>query len=250
MKPYYEHAGITIYHGDCREIVPQLGRFDLLLTDPPYGIGAASVCFYGLKQRKNSAAPPRDYGDSSWDSVPVSDELLSMVRQQCGKQIIWGGNYFNLPPCKGPLVWDKQNGLTDFADGEIAWNNLGCAVRMFRLLWAGMLKGGEARGIPRVHPTQKPVELMSWCIRLAGDVQTILDPFMGSGTTLRAAKNLNRKAVGIEIDERYCEIAAERMQQEVIQFGEDARAGQGECPGTACNSGRDAMPLTLWNDDK
>jgi len=219
MKPYYQDSSVTLYHGDCREIVPTLGRFDLLLTDPPYGIGAASVRFYGLKQRKNSAAPPRDYGDSSWDAAPVSDELLSVVRQQCGKQIVWGGNYFNLPPCKGPLVWDKQNGGTAFADGEIAWNNLGCAVRIFRLLWAGMLKGGEARGVPRVHPTQKPVELMNWCIGLAGDVQTILDPFAGSGTTSRAAKDLGRKAVLIEREERYCEIGAKRMSQSVLDFG-------------------------------
>ena len=144
---------------------------------------------------------------------------LNIAIGMCDTKIIWGGNYYELPPCKGPLVWDKINGSNDFADGEMAWNDIGCALRIFRLMWNGMLRGGQARGVKRVHPTQKPVELMRWCIKLAGDgIKTIIDPFAGSGTTGRAAKDLNRKCVLIEMDEKYCEIAAKRMCQEVFNF--------------------------------
>jgi DNA modification methylase len=216
-KPYYQDDAVTIYCGDCREIVPELGRFDLLLTDPPYGIGAdmaahkASGCVVGHGHRR---VAKRVYPRSEWDSAPIDGVTLAAVMASCGSQIIWGGNYFELPPCKGPLVWDKQNDGNNFADAELAWNNLGCPVRIKRHLWNGMArKGSEIR---YDHPTQKPIELMTWCIGLAGDVQTILDPFAGSGTTGRAAKDLGRKAVLIEREERYCEMAAKRMAQEVL----------------------------------
>jgi DNA modification methylase len=210
MRPYYQDDAVTIFCGDCREIVPQLGRFDLLLTDPPYGIGADNRRRI-LSRGKLAAAT--DYGESNWDAAPVSTELLKMVRGLCEKQIVWGGNYFELPPCVGPMVWDKLNGSNDFADGELAWNNLGTALRIYRHRWNGMIRKDHET---RFHPTQKPLALMLWCIGLAGDVQTILDPFAGSGTTGRAAKDLGRKATLIEREERYCEIAARRMAQEVL----------------------------------
>jgi DNA modification methylase len=208
--PYYQDSAVTIYHGDAALIIPMLGRFDLLLTDPPYGIDADN------RQRnlsRGGLTNPKDYGESKWDKAPIPMELLNLVRSICKKQIIFGGNYYPLPPCKGPLVWDKENGGNDFADGEMAWNNLGCALRIKRHMWNGMFRVG---GEDRHHPTQKPLAIMLWCINLAGDVQTILDPFAGSGTTGRAAKDLGRKAVLIELEERYCEIAARRMAQEVL----------------------------------
>lgn len=209
-KPYYQDDAVTLYHGDCREIVPHLGKFDLLLTDPPYGIGMAARGKIGTSK----AAACRDYGKSDWDDETPQDWIFGMLRSICEKQIIWGGNYFNLPPCIGPLIWDKEN-TGDFADGEQAWNNLGTALRIKRHLWNGMIrKGGE----DREHPTQKPLEVITWCISLAGDVQTILDPFAGSGTTGRAAKDLGRKCTMIEREEKYCEIAARRMSQEVFNF--------------------------------
>lgn len=219
MTPYYQDSAVTLYHGDCREIVSGLGQFDLLLTDPPYGIGESSSRVASRQRRangnSNALADQRDYGKFNWDSEPVSKEVLDMVRGVCRKQIIWGGNYFELPPCKGPLIWDKENGATDFADGELAWNNLGCALRIKRHMWNGMLrKGGEKR----THPTQKPLDLMVWCIGLAGDVHTILDPFAGSGTTGRAAKDLGLKCTLIEREERYCEQIAIRMAQEVLDL--------------------------------
>lgn len=211
--PYHQEEAVTIYHGDCRQIMPLLGRFDLLMADPPYAIGAAKANFIGTVKRKNAATAPRDYGDSEWDDEPVEEWVMLLARQSCTKQIIWGGNYYELPPCKGPLVWDKENGEMAFADGEMAWNNLGTALRIKRHMWAGMLRKGKEE---RSHPTQKPLEVIQWAILQAGDVSTILDPWAGSGTTGHAAKNLGKKAVLIEREERYCEIAAKRLSQEVL----------------------------------
>ena len=217
MKPYYQDSAVTLYHGDCKEIVPQLGKFDLLLTDPPYGIGADNR---NRILSRGVLAKSKDYGESDWDSAPVSKELIMSIISVCDKQIIFGGNYYELPPCKGPLIWDKENGENDFADGEMAWNNIGCALRIYRHLWHGMIrKGNETRN----HPTQKPLGLISWCITIADKYakktnQTILDPFAGSGTTGRAAKDLGRKCTLIEREEKYCEIIVKRMQQEVLDL--------------------------------
>jgi site-specific DNA-methyltransferase (adenine-specific) len=166
-KPYYEHEGIVIYHGDCREILPHLPRVDAVITDPPYGInigGAGTIGGAGV-------VVPKDYGRSDWDKKPMS---IDQTR------------------AKG-----------------------------FRHLWAGALRASEQGADVRQHPTQKPVALLEWCIGMT-NAQTILDPFMGSGTTLVAAKNLGRKAIGIEIEERYCEIAVKRLQQEVLPFSAPA----------------------------
>lgn len=219
MQPYYEHAGITIYHGDCREILPGLPKADLLLTDPPYGINADSEMHKKSGQQYGKAAAPKlIYPATSWDSAPADTGLLLSMVARARFSIIFGGNYFGLPATRCVLVWNKENGTTQFADAELAWTNLDKPVRMKRHMWNGMLREGrEAR---YEHPTQKPVEVMQWCITQAPDtVQTILDPFMGSGTTLVAAKNLGRKAIGIEIEEKYCEIAARRLSQEVMDFG-------------------------------
>jgi site-specific DNA-methyltransferase (adenine-specific) len=215
MDPYYQDESVTIYHGDCREIVPGLGRFDLLLTDPPYGIGVdRTMAKQSGTQYGKAASAKRHYEASGWDDATPPRWLLDMLCDHAEKSIVWGGNYFEFPPSRGWLVWDKEiNGA--FADAELAWTNLESPVRLKRHMWNGMIrKGGE----DREHPTQKPIELISWCIGLAGNVQTILDPFAGSGTTGRAAKDLGRKAVLIEREERYCEIAAKRMGQEVFCF--------------------------------
>ena len=130
--------------------------------------------------------------------------------------VIWGGNYYALPPTRCWFLWDKkQNDQWTTAQAEMAWTNVDRPVRTFRMAQA------EAHGgMHKEHPTQKPIELMTWCVAMTrAEPATILDPFMGSGTTLRAAKDLGRKAIGIEIEERYCEIAARRMGQEVLDFG-------------------------------
>lgn len=217
-KPYYQDSAVTIYCCDNQEIMTSLGKFDLLLTDPPYGIGMDKHMHKMsgvLAGHGNRRVAWKSYPSTNWDNCTPSVEVISLMRSICAKQIIWGGNYFELPPCNGPLIWDKENGTTNFADGEMAWNNLGTPLRIRRHLWNGMCKKGLEK---RDHPTQKPLEIMSWCIGLAGEVQTILDPFGGVGTTARAAKDLGKKCVLIEREERYCEIAARRMAQEVFAF--------------------------------
>ena len=226
MKPYYDDGQITIYHGDCREILPTLEPVDLVLTDPPYGIGEAAgknksrgKPAFGATGHSKAKAYVTDYGIAHWDDKPIDGEIIEQVRTAGAKAIIFGGNYYALPPTSCWLIWDKENGNCDFADCEMAWTNLKKAVRMFRWRWAGMLQGDMKAKEYRYHPTQKPVPVMRWCIEQAGQVDTILDPFMGSGTTLRAAKDLGRKAIGIEIEERYCEVAVKRLAQEVLPLG-------------------------------
>jgi DNA modification methylase len=218
VKPYYQDSACTIYLGDCREILPQLGPVDLVLTDPPYGIGAdLGQSLRANTQRGNAAAPSRDYGQSAWDQRPPDASTIKAVLGVADKSIIWGGNYFDLPTSSAWLVWDKDNGNNRYADCELAWTNLPQAVRKLRFRWMGMLqeKAGREKET-RFHPTQKPVPVMTWCLSFAPNAHTILDPFMGSGTTLRAAKDLGRKAIGIELEEKYCEIAARRLAQEVL----------------------------------
>lgn len=213
MTPYFTDGTVTIYHGDCAVIAPQLGAFDLLCTDPPYGIGEARG---KNKSRGGRHGNPqsRDYGVSTWDDAPPDSWLLDMLCSRSRWQCIFGGNYFNLPPSSCWLVWDKENGENDFADCELAWTNWPKAVRRIRHMWHGMLrKGGEERD----HPTQKPLHVMTWAIGLCPEKPTtVFDPFMGSGTTLRACKDLGIQCVGIEREEKYCELAARRMSQQSL----------------------------------
>jgi len=206
VKPYYEHAGITIYHGDCREIVPTLGRFDLLLTDPPYGIGRD-----GQKCSSGRHGGRKSYDFMGWDAKRPATDVLLMLIEHADKHIIWGGNYFvDALQAHGKwLVWDKGQRINQ-SDGELAYTSMDGALRIFTLNRVALMHDVAQ------HPTQKPEELIRWCIQQAGPITTILDPFAGSGTTGRAAKDLGRKAVLIELEERYCEIAAKRMSQEVM----------------------------------
>jgi DNA modification methylase len=204
MKAYYEDQFVTIYHGDCREILPSLPKVDLVLTDPPYGINRSGQPETFTKLSKHKRKSHHDFG---WDSARLSADLFDMMRSISTTQIFWGGNYFAdlLPPSMGWLYWDKgQDGLS-MSDGELAWTSLQKALRAFRC--------NRFTLIGSQHPTQKPEPLMRWCLSLVPEAKTILDPFMGSGTTLRAAKDLGRKAIGIEIEERYCEIAARRCNE-------------------------------------
>ena len=145
---------------------------------------------------------------------------MELARVKCKKQIIFGGNYYDLPETKCWLLWDKENGENGFADCEMAWTNLDKAVRRKVHRWNGMLRKGNEE---RFHPTQKPLAVMAWALMQAGDVQTVLDPWTGSGTTLRACKDAGVKCVGIEMQEKYCEIAAQRMLQEVLPLNATAR---------------------------
>ena len=130
--------------------------------------------------------------------------------------IIWGGNFLALPPTKRWLIWDKVNDGMGLADCEIAWTNTDGAIRLFRHEWAGFRRGAE-KAIARVHPTQKPVALMEWCLGFLPDAKTILDPFMGSGTTLVACQRMGRQGTGIEIDPDYFDIACRRVDEAARQ---------------------------------
>ncbi len=197
----------TMYLGDCREILPTLPKVDAVITDPPYGIGEAA----GKNASRSKVAVSQDYGDDGWDDAPVEDELVKMVREAGKWAVIFGGNYYAMPPARCWLVWDKENGANDFADCELAWTNLPKAVRRIRYMWHGMLRAnGEARGD---HPTQKPVGVMAWAINhVPTPCATILDPFMGSGTTGVAAMNLQRQFIGIEREVKYFDIALRRIE--------------------------------------
>jgi DNA modification methylase len=225
MKPYYDEDGITIYHGDCRDVIVNLENPSLLCTDPPYGIGAARrKCFgNGVKRHMTGfcagkAIPKRDYGDSAWDDVAVDLQLRKSLMAKCSYQIIWGANYFDLGPARCYLIWDKLRGDTHYADGELAWTNLDKTIRIIRWRWNGFLQENQDDKDERFHPTQKPEAVMKWAIQQAPGCEVIFDPFMGSGTTLRVAKDLGRRAIGIEIEEKYCEIAAKRLSQKVFNF--------------------------------
>jgi len=228
MKPYYEAEGMVIYHGDCREILPELPKVDLVLTDPPYGICVVQRTYRNKKSKPGRALAHKRFYDESheWDNQPPEEVVINATCNAAVRAIVWGGNYFNLPPSKCWLVWDKINGSNDFADCELAWTNLDKAVRKFAYMWNGMLQGNMKTKERRTHPTQKPVPLMIWCLTLVPTAQTILDPFMGSGTTLIAAKQLNRKAIGIEIEEKYCEIAARRLDDTAVLFQPAPRASE------------------------
>ncbi|HSR79077.1 MAG TPA: DNA methyltransferase [Xanthobacteraceae bacterium] len=216
MTPYYEADGIFIYHGDCAEIAPQLGMFDLLCTDPPYGIGEARKNHGEIRKAPGGGkfrVKPSDRDD--WDDAPPGQPLIDGLRSKARWQCLFGGNYFAMPPSPCWLVWDKENGETDFADAELAWTNYTGAVRLRRHRWNGMLRLGNEQ---RYHPTQKPLAVMTWAISLCPERPTsVFDPFMGSGTTLRACKDLGiPRAVGIEREEKYCEIAVRRLAQRTL----------------------------------
>lgn len=198
----------TLYLGDCRDILPTLGKVDAVVTDPPYGIGEAA----GKNASRGNIAIAKDYGNDEWDNEPIAAETIALVRNAARWSIIFGGNYYDCPPASCWLVWDKLNGTNDFADCELAWTNLPKAVRRLRYLWNGMLRAnGEERGD---HPTQKPIGVMVWALQqLPADARKIIDPFMGSGTTGVACVKAGLTFTGIERETRYFDAACRRIEE-------------------------------------
>ena len=212
IEPYYNEDGITIYNADCRDVLPQLEPVDLVLTDPPYGI-----------DYKATQPGAIDYGKVLNDDAPFDPTFLLNYPSV----IIWGANNFSSRlPQGGWLVWDKR--VSEAADRmmgspfELGWTNKKTLYKICRLQHGGAknadAKNGDVANQKRSHPTQKPVRLMKWCIGFAPEPKIVLDPFMGSGTTLRAAKDLGLKAIGIEIERKYCDIAIERLRQQAFSF--------------------------------
>ena len=200
----------TLYCGDCLDVLPTLTKADLVLTDPPYGIFKKTNdngIMFG-----NKTIYSVDNSAARWDRRP-SKSLLSLVVASAKQYVIWGGNYFagDLGDCRGPLIWNKLTGNNTYADGECAWANVSGTMRIFTHQWCGPFKDSE-RGQKAIHPTQKPVALFEWCIKLANEPKTILDPFMGSGTAGVAALKLGRNFIGIEKEPNYFDLARRRIE--------------------------------------
>lgn len=181
----------TLYLGDCMEILPTLEKVDAVITDPPYGIGIAANPFRQKHEVKN------------WDNEPADAVSLSLCISVSKICVIWGGNYFDLPPTQGFLIWDKVQ-PEDFSSAmcEYAWTNIQKPAKLFRR---------HVVSYEKFHPTTKPTELMVWCIDWAGE-GSVIDPFMGSGTTGVACANLGRAFIGIEREPKYFDIACRRIE--------------------------------------
>ena len=197
----------TLYLGDCLEILPTLEKVDAVITDPPYGIGEA---WGNAKSWQGTCGKGRLWdGRPTWDVAPSAEVITQLAQYPA---IIWGGNYFTgLPVSKAWLIWDKCADMTQ-AHAELAWTNCAPTVRTFRKSPLGVFGSGGLNGELKYHPTQKPESLMQWCLSFLPSAETILDPFMGSGTTGVACANLGRKVIGIEIEPKYFDIACERIE--------------------------------------
>lgn len=184
----------TLYLGDCQDILGEIGNVDAVVTDPPYGIGISSN---PVRQKHSKKA---------WDDITPEYSIFSKIMDNSNYQIIWGGNYFNLPPRKCFFIWDKvQPENFSLAMCEMAWTNIENTAKIFKL---------RVTGYNKEHPTQKPVPLMEWCLqKLPSTANLILDPFMGSGTTGVACAKLGRSFIGIERDEEYFDIACRRIEE-------------------------------------
>ena len=213
-----------LWHGDCREVLPLLPKHDLLLTDPPYGIDAAKG------KAHSSIRDNATWERQEWDKATPAAWLFGLMRERGDTVMIWGGNYFAdmLPAKSGWLVWRKPEAETGFslADVELCWTSLDFAART---LTHQRRDGNE-------HPTQKPVKVMAWCLDFAPQAQTVLDPFMGSGTTGVACAQLCKAFTGIERERKYFDIACERIARAQAQ-------GQMFAPESAALPTQQAMEL-------
>jgi hypothetical protein len=200
-------GGQRLLLGDCLQVMPLLGKVDAVVTDPPYGIGRD-----GQKKTTGGNGGRKAYEFKGWDVTRPPQEIFDMILAKSDWQVIWGGNYFAdmLPPAAGWLVWDKGQRINQ-SDGELAYSNRGGALRIIEQNRVALMVEGAQ------HPTQKPISVMVNSIKHVRDAQTILDPFMGSGTTLVACQKLGRSGIGIELDEEYWRIACKRVEEATRQ---------------------------------
>lgn len=189
----------TLYNADCRDVLPTLGKVDAVVTDPPYGLGS--------KMQGGTWGAKEGFKEMlDWDAEAPSVDLLLEIAALGKSCVMWGGNYYGLPPSRAWLVWDKANAVPTMADVELAWTNLDRPAKRFNGL-VGRVEFG--------HPTQKPLDLMKWTVAQVDHchpVGSILDPFMGSGTTGVAAVQMGRDFIGIERESKYFDIACKRIE--------------------------------------
>lgn len=190
----------TLWLGDCREVLPTLERADLICTDPPYGIGED-----GGRYRDRKGGGHRVLPKMGWDTSAPDAETFQLLLAAGEHHIVWGGNYFTdrLPVSRGWLYWDKMMG-GDFSDGELAWTSRDKPLKSIAI--CNKMGGKE-------HPTQKPIDLMRWCLGFFPEAETVLDPFMGSGSTGVAALQLGKRFIGIEREHAYFTIANRRIRE-------------------------------------
>ena len=200
-------GGQRLILGDCLEVMPLLGKFDAVVTDPPYGIGRD-----GQKRTTGGNGGRKAYDFKGWDQSRPPAEVFEAILKISREQVIWGGNYFAdlLPPTGKWLVWDKGQRINQ-SDGEIAYTSRDGALRIMTQNRVALLVEGAQ------HPTQKPISVMEWSLQQFPYAKTILDPFMGSGTTLVACQRLGRNGTGIEIDPDYFEVACRRVEEATRQ---------------------------------
>jgi DNA modification methylase len=218
IEPYHEEPAGVIYNCDCLDVLPQIPEksIDLVVTDPPYGI-KMDKGFEGFEGFGGFGKPiyRRRY-DDDWDCSRPPKEVFNHIIRTCRLALIFGGNYFAdlLPLGHHWIAWDKLNTMPTFGDCELLWTNAKRkSVSKITCEYNGLLGKEESRN----HPTQKPIKLLRDLIdRYDKEGGLICDPFLGSGTTAVAAKQLGRKFIGIEIEEKYCEIAAKRLAQEEL----------------------------------
>jgi len=193
----------TLYFGDCMDILPTLPKVDAVITDPPYGINKD-----GQKRTTGGNGGRKAHEFLGWDGERPADYVFEMLLAAAHTHIIWGGNYFAdlLPPTMKWLVWDKGQRINQ-SDGELAWTSMQSALRICTMNRVELLKDGTD------HPTQKPVRLMSWCLDLIPSAKSVIDPYMGSGTTGVACMQQRRQFIGIEREPKYFDIACRRIEQ-------------------------------------
>jgi DNA modification methylase len=211
MEPTWQTkcGSVKLWLGDCLDVLPTLeaGSVDAAVTDPPYGIGERLVRGGGGGGWHRMVAS----GANEWDVKPDQQAFAEIFRISA-EQIIWGGNFFPLPTCEKPLCWDKvRPNQKNVSEWEYAWTSLTGRAEIFRYC----ANGGFILAAPRVHPTKKPLPLIEWCLSKIPNTRSVLDPFMGSGTTGVACVRTGRKFLGIEKEERYFNSAIKRIEAEL-----------------------------------
>lgn len=223
MSNRIELGNCVLWHGDCLDVLPSLAGIDAVVTDPPYGFGYDP----GRSRQVTHTQKGLKLTDRNWQQIIGESESFDPTPMLCAPIVVlWGANHYAhlLPSSKRWLVWDKRNGVAsdNQSDCELAWCNIGGSVRMHRQLWRGIAREGEeniATSGEKLHPHQKPIVLMAWCMEQVGVLEgaTVLDPYMGSGSTAIACIRTNRRFIGVECDEKHFQTAVDRIRRELAQ---------------------------------